>query len=304
MVVDSISTFNLPFHCSWVKLGSPQHHLQTGVRNSFRFRVNKLNQLSQMYSFTSKYLKYNSCSFCSRFLTKSLWTLGLVYGVSIYLMMVKHTSNGTNSWLQQNKTSSVRQKDECATSRSYLNSKLLHFTGNITRSGIFCFACCGFNPTLWMGSDVRFVSASQKKDFPQNLPTQTLHFMDTWRKMWLHLRLRSCRFSERVMSLETNRRLFEQCPVCVGAAEKLPLNVKYKRFSCADMTDFIHSAWNKTSLCVEGVGVSAYPEISLVNIEGPAEKPAAGLWCRPRAKSLKSQGSSPTEVRVQSSVDF
>lgn len=157
---------------------------------------------------------------------------------------------------------------------------------------------------LWMGSDVRFVSASQKKDFPQNLPTQTLHFMDTWRKMWLHLRLRSCRFSECVMSLETNWRLFEQCPVCVGAAEKLPLNVKYKRFSCADMTDFIHSAWNKTSLCVEGVGVSAYPEISLVNIEGPAEKPAAGLWCRPRAKSLKSQGSSPTEVRVQSSVDF
>lgn len=53
------------------------------------------------------------------------------------------------------------------------------------------------------------------------------------------------------------------------------------------MTDFIHSAWNKTSLCVEGVGISAYPEISLVNIEGPAEKPAAGLWCRPRAKSLK-----------------
>lgn len=170
MVVDSISTFNLPFHCSWVKLGSPQHHLQTGVRNSFRFRVNKLNQLSQMYSFTSKYLKYNSCSLCSCFLTKSLWTLGLVYGVSIYLMMVKHTSNGTNSWLQQNKTSSVRQKDECAASRSYLKSKLLHFTGNITRSGIFCFTCCGFNPTLWMGSDVRFVSASQKKIFPRIFP--------------------------------------------------------------------------------------------------------------------------------------
>lgn len=135
-------------------------------------------------------------------------------------------------------------------------------------------------------------------DFPHNLPTQTLHFMDTWRKMWLHLRLRSCRFSERVMSLETNRRLFEQCPVCVGAAEKLPLNVKYERFSCADMTDFIHSAWNKTSLCVEGVGVSAYPEMSLVNIEGPAEKPAAGLWCRPRAKSLKSQ------ARVQLKSEF
>lgn len=146
--------------------------------------------------------------------------------------------------------------------------------------------------------------AFKRKISPQDLPTQTLHFMDTWRKIWLYLRLRSCRFSERVMSLETNQRLCEQCPVCVGTAEKLPLNVKYERFSCADMTDFIHSAWNKTSLCVEGVGVSAYPEISLVNIEGPAEKPAAGLWCRPCAKSLKSQGSSPTEVRGQSSVEF
>lgn len=116
-----------------------------------------------MYSFTSKYLKYNSCSFCSCFLTKSLWTLGLVYGVSIYLMMVKHTSNGTNSWLQQNKTSSVRQKDECATSRSYLKSKLLHFTGNITRSGIFCFACCGFNPTRAV---MCVLSLLHKKNFP------------------------------------------------------------------------------------------------------------------------------------------
>lgn len=187
MVVDSISTFNLPFHCSWVKLGSPQHHLQTGVRNSFRFRVNKLNQLSQMYSFTSKSLKYNSSSFCSRFLTKSLWTLGLVYGVSIYLMMVKHTSNGTNSWLQQNKTSSVRQKDECAASRSYLKSKLLHFTGNITRSGIFCFTCCGFNPTLWMGSDVRFPPQSSYSDasfyghMKENVITSTFEKLQVFR---------------------------------------------------------------------------------------------------------------------------